>query len=189
MAVQQPQPQPAPQEPQPPGRSRVAALAWGIAIVALIIVASTGSAFLAYLMFNRSVPAAPQPRAVETPPVAVRSQEAKGAEAAGVAPLGPTMDAGEFVVNLAPSQGSLAVRYARVGVVVEGDRREVVDELTRRQPQVRDAIISVIRAKRFEELASAEGVEAVRRELVEALQRLVSRGRVVNVYFTELVIQ
>ncbi|WP_324667573.1 flagellar basal body-associated FliL family protein [Geochorda subterranea] len=186
MAVQQPQPQPAP--PEQPHRSRAAGLAWAIAAVALIIVASTGSAFLAYLMFNRQLPMAQQP-AGERGVVSSPSAPAESAEAAAVAPLGPTLDAGEFVVNLAPGSGGLSIRYARVGVTVEADRREVVEELARRQPQVRDAIIAVIRTKRFEDLTSTAGTEAVRQELVQALQRLVSRGRVVNVYFTELVIQ
>ncbi|HEY8425796.1 MAG TPA: flagellar basal body-associated FliL family protein [Limnochordales bacterium] len=184
MAVQQPQPQPVPPESQP--RSRAAGLAWAIAAVALIISASTGSAFLAYLMFNRQIPVAQQ---VTGESVVSRTGAAYGAEAAAVAPLGPTLDAGEFVVNLAPGSGGLSIRYARVGVTVEADRREVVDELSRREPQVRDTIIAVIRTKRFEDLTSTAGTEAVRQELVQALQRLVTKGRVVNVYFTELVIQ
>lgn len=188
MAVQQPQP-PSAASPPPTGRPRAAALAWAIAALAFIILASTGSAFLAYLMFNRAVPAAPpSASSVAAPAQEVRRKPPEGAEAAEVAPLGPTMDAGEFVVSLAPGPG-LAIRYARLGVVVEADRREVVEELRRREPQVRDAIIAVIRTKRFEELSASGGAEAVRRELVQALQRLVSKGKVVNVYFTDFVIQ
>ncbi|MEW6045933.1 MAG: flagellar basal body-associated FliL family protein [Bacillota bacterium] len=186
MAVQQPQvpPQQPPQAQQP--QQRGAGIAWAVAALALIILASTGSAFLAYLMFNRSVPAR-APEATQAPAQVVE-RRAASAEAAAPAPLGPTLDAGEFIVNLAPGPG-LGIRYARLGVVIEVDRREVIDELQRRQPQVQDAIIGVVRSKRFEDLSSREGAEALRKELVEVLQRLVSKGKVVNVYYTQLVIQ
>lgn len=190
MAVQQPQPpQPPPGPPAPTGRPRGIGLAWFILGLALSILASTGSAFLVYLMFNRAVPA-DKPSA---PSVAAPAQEAPRrasgqAEAAAVPPMGPTLDAGEFVVNLAPGPGAM-VHYARMGVVIEADRQDAVEELRRREPQVRDTIIGVIRSKRFEDLSSNAGTEAVRRELVQALQRLVSRGKVVNVYFTDFVIQ
>ena len=179
MAAEQP---PAPAEGS---RSVATRVGWAILVVALIIAASTGSALLAYLLFNRAVPAAPvRPERVE-----VRQTGAeRAAEAAGVPPLGPTLEIGEFVVNLAPGPG-LTVRYARVGVVVEGDRPEVVEQLRRRDPQVRDLIIGHLRTKRVDELATREGLDQVRRELAESLSRLVSRGKVVNVYFTDFVIQ
>ena len=186
MAVQQPQP---PQASPSTGRTRGAGLAWFIAGLALSIVASTGSALLVYLMFNRELPASRSSR----PAAAERVQGSQRAptnqvEAAEVPPLGPTLDAGEFVVNLAPGPG-LVVHYARLGVVIEADRQAVVEELRRREPQVRDTIISVIRSKRLEDLASSSGTETVRREMVQALQRLASKGRVVNVYFTDFVVQ
>lgn len=177
MAAEQP---PAPAEGK---RSVASRVGWAILAVALIIVASTGSALLAYLLFNRAMPA-PQP----APPRPVVQPTERAAEAAGVPPLGPTWEIGEFVVNLAPDPGMM-VRYARVRVVVEGTRQEVVDQLRRREPQVRDLIISHLRTKRVEDLATREGLEQVCRELAQSLNRLVAKGEVANVYFTDFVIQ
>lgn len=179
MAVQQPQPSP----PQPAeSRSRGGSAAWFILGLALIVLASTGSAFMAYLLFNHSLPPAPKAQVTSTAP------GERPAEASGPAPLGPTMDPGEIIVNLAPGPG-LSVRYARLGVEVEGDRRETIAELERRLPQVRDTIIGILHTKRYEDVATDEGVSALRKQLTEALQRLVSKGRVVNVYFTDFVVQ
>ena len=165
-------------------RSLPSRVGWAILAVALIIAASTGSALLAYLLFNRTLPAAP----ARLEAVEARRSSVAEAEAATPPPLGPTLEVGEFVVNLAPGPG-LSVRYARLGVVVEADRPEVVDQLRRREPQVRDLIIGHLRTKRVDEVASREGLEQVRRELAESLTRLVTRGKVVNVYFTDFVIQ
>ena len=178
MADEQP---PAPAER---GRTVTTRVGWAILVVALIIAASTGSALIAYLLFNRALPAPPaSPEATQA-----RRPVERAAEASGVPPLGPTLEVGEFVVNLAPGPG-MTVRYARVGVVVEGDRPEVVDQLRRREPQVRDLIISHLRTKHVEELATREGLDQVRRELTQSLNQLVSKGEVVNVYFTDFVIQ
>lgn len=153
-------------------------------MVAVIIAASTASALLAYLVFNRGLP--PSPRVTSEPPPA--RPAAEKAEAAEPPPLGPTLDVGEFVVNLAPGPG-LAVRYARLTLVVEVDRRESMSELQRRLPQVRDTVIALFNTKRFEELTARDGLDRLRRELAEALTKLVPKGRVVNVYFVDFVIQ
>lgn len=166
-------------------RSVTSRMGWAILVVALIIVASTGSALLAYLLFNRALPAPPvRPESTEVR----QAPPERAAEAAGVPPMGPTLELGEFVVNLAPDPG-MVVRYARVGVVVEADRPQVVEQLRQRDPQVRDLIISLLRTKRVEDLATQQGLEQVRRELAQGLNRLVSKGEVVNVYFTDFVIQ
>lgn len=192
MAAQPPQQpsQPAPAQPSPPGRSRGAGVAWFILGLALAVLASTGSAFIVYLMFNRNLPPPREsaPQVAETTRGPAQSAPAR-AEAAEVPPLGPTLAVDDFVVNLAPGPGAI-VHYVRMGVVIEGDRPAVVDELRRREPQVRDTIIGIVRSRRFDQLTTSDGVESVRRELVEALQRLAgSKGRVVNVYFTDFVIQ
>lgn len=177
MAAEQP---PAP--PQP-ARSVAGRVGWAILAVALIILASTGSALLAYVLFNRSLPAAPaRPARTEARPPAARSEQPE------VPPLGPTLELGEFLVNLAPGPG-MVVRYARVKVVVEADRAEAVEQLRKRDPQVRDMVIGLLRSRRADELATQEGLEQVRRELAASLNRLVAKGRVVNVYFTDLVVQ
>ena len=174
-----------PTAPVEKARSITSRVGWAILAVALIIAASTGSALLAYLLFNRAMPASPvRPEISEARQVPAE----RAAEAAAVPPLGPTVEVGDFVVNLAPGPG-LTVRYARVGVVVEADKPEVVEQLRRRDPQVRDVIIGLLRTKRVEDLSTREGLDQVRRELVESLNQLVSRGKVVNVYFTDFVIQ
>lgn len=190
MAQPMPPVPPAPPAQSPPPSPRTAAtVGWAILIVALIIVASTASAFLVYMMFNRPLPASPAasvPQVAQSP--ARDSTERAQAEAAAVPPLGPTLDAGEFVVNLAPGPG-LTIRYVRVGVVLEFDRREAPAELERRQPQLRDTILTVFRHKTVQDLSTTEGLNQVRDEMAERLNRLLSKGQVVHVYFTDLVIQ
>ena len=60
-----------------------------------------------------------------------------------------------------------------------------------REPMMRDAVIRVLSSKKAVDVLSPEGKEKLKEELVEAINEAIGleEGPVVNVYFTEFIIQ
>lgn len=142
-----------------------------IMAVALVIVAAVGSAYITFLVFSRS----------NTEVAAIGQEQSKRGE------FGPVHQVGEFTVNLMVPQG-FSPRFVRTGLVVEVSDKKCISELARRDPQIRDAVISILRTKTQEDIQGAAGMERLRRELTAAISDLVE-GDIANVYFTELVVQ
>ncbi|NLJ24106.1 MAG: hypothetical protein GX354_01615 [Firmicutes bacterium] len=143
-----------------------------IMAVALVIIAAVGSAYITFLVFSRSTPGV----------AAVAQEQATRSE------FGPVHKVGEFTVNLMVPQG-FSTKFVRTGLVVEVTDKKCITELQRRDPQIRDVVISILRTKTQEDIQGAAGMERLRLELSSAISSLLSEGDVANVYFTELVVQ
>ena len=72
---------------------------------------------------------------------------------------------------------------------MELDRTETVDEVNRRMPQIRDAILLLISNKTFEELQDIQGKNQVKAELKSKINSFLRTGKVNNVYLTDFVVQ
>jgi len=98
-----------------------------------------------------------------------------------------------MVVNIAESYRLLKVSPVLVlNVKVDEDTiGDVVykDYLTELQPLIRDVINTIARGKNEEELKVNEGMEALRAEIVAALQNDMGMTFVQDVYFNDFVIQ
>jgi len=89
-----------------------------------------------------------------------------------------------FLVNLAdPGQ----LRYLKVTLHVETHQRG--DEFEKRLPQSRDAVLTVLSSKNSRDLMTSEGKNALREEIKEKINHLLTETKVRNIYFTEFVIQ
>jgi flagellar basal body-associated protein FliL len=142
-----------------------------IGIIALVIIATAGSAYSTYLIFQRG------------------NTGMEATEAANVQKrdIGPIFEAGEFTVNLMTA--GMQPRFIRTEIMVEGSSTNVVTELERRTPQIRDLIISLLRLTTAEELRTTDGVDILRTQIIEKINSLLLQGHVVDVYFVDLVIQ
>lgn len=89
-----------------------------------------------------------------------------------------------FVVNLSGSRGR---RVAKVNVELEVSSAEAKKEVERRQAQIRDIIILLLSSKTHETVSSIEGKDALRSEVKERINSLLSEGRIENIYFTEFI--
>jgi flagellar FliL protein len=98
--------------------------------------------------------------------------------------LGTTTAIGQFLVNLADGR-----RFIKVNIVLEVSNDKVVAELTERQPQIRDAIITILRGKDNNQINSNEGVRKLRTEIMNKINQNLIKGKVTNVFFTEFVVQ
>lgn len=143
-----------------------------IAAIALLIVATVGSAFATYLIFARGNPEA-----------AVLNGEAAEKKRS----LGPTFDVGEFTLNLASTTNQM--RFIRAQIVLEGSNNKVISDLEARNPQIRDQLIRLLRSRTVEELNSADGMERLRVDILQAMNSLVTRGEVTDVFFIDLIFQ
>ena len=100
--------------------------------------------------------------------------------------LGPIYPLDTFIVNLADKGGK---RYLRITIDLELDGKELEGEVTKRLPQVRDSILTILPTKRFEDISSAKGKTALRDQMLERINGMLARGQITNIYFKEFVVQ
>ncbi len=148
-----------------------------IVAVALVILATVGSAFATFLIFGGGV--------------AELAGSGSGSNTEGNTPrsMGPVYEVGEFTVNVKNSDAR-GSRFVRTGIVLEiSDDRSLRSELENRHPQLRDRIITLLRGKTAAQIDSTEGLETLRTEIVSSINDLLIHGEVVDVYFIDLVLQ
>ena len=100
--------------------------------------------------------------------------------------LGPIFSLDTFIVNLADPGGK---RYLRVTIDLELDSDELESEITKRLPQVRDSILTILPTKHFADISSAKGKTALRDQMLERINGLLAGGQITNIYFKEFVVQ
>jgi flagellar basal body-associated protein FliL len=116
---------------------------------------------------------------------------------------GPMIALDERVVNLQPGG---PFRYAKIGVTVElrpadptfytltGEARAAADELAIKEyvgvvPLLLDTLGTVVSARTSTDLVTVDGRGALKRDLIEAIRSVVGEREVLDVYFTDLVMQ
>lgn len=121
-----------------------------------------------------------------------RKQEEESKAAALIKPvpeeakIGPMVEIKEFVVNII---GTDAAHYVKASLSLELDKDGTVDEVNRRMPQIRDAILLLIGNKTFEELQDIQGKNQVKAELKSKINSFLKTGKINNIYLTDFVVQ
>ncbi len=100
---------------------------------------------------------------------------------------GTLVDLQEIVVTLAGD--SARPRYLRLGVNIETADEEIKMELDAKRPQLRDAVIMALSDKTAAMLSTPEGKKRLREEIFSRASELSPEGGVLNVFFTDLVVQ
>ena len=91
-----------------------------------------------------------------------------------------------IIVNLAGTKGQ---RYLKVSIKFEVTDDDVVEELTARKPLILDLLISILSSKTIDDVSNTVGRNRLRREIIDKSNAELVAGKVINVYFTEFVIQ
>lgn len=112
----------------------------------------------------------------------VENKKSKSVEMGPIVPISP-----EIIVNLYSEDGS--ERYLKVNLTFEVNDNKAQEELTKRIPQVRDMLINILSSKTKEKIDQKEGKELIRREIISAINSLMNKGQVTNVFFQDFVIQ
>lgn len=110
----------------------------------------------------------------------------EGGKTSGVPAIGPIFKLETMIVNLADQGGK---RYLRVTMELELDSVEVQPEIEQRLPQLRDTILMILPAKQYADISTTEGKIALRDEIIAKTNALLQTGKIVNIYFTEFVVQ
>jgi flagellar FliL protein len=100
--------------------------------------------------------------------------------------MGPVVPLDPFLVNLADPGRP---RFLKVVVQLELDSDAVTGELETLKPKVRDALLTLLASKTSEDLTTVADKERLRNEIIHRLNSFLSVGRVVEVYFTQFVVQ
>ncbi len=152
-----------------------------IAILILLILIGGGlAAFLLLSGGDEEVSSAPQQQQVAV-------QKKKGSSRSqSLLTIGPVYPMDQFVVNLLSESGS---RFLKVSLQIELGNEEMVAEMDKKKPAIRDIVIRTLSSKTFEEIGTSKGKERLKDELVEIINEILADGQVKNIFFTDFVIQ
>ncbi len=89
-----------------------------------------------------------------------------------------------FIVNLAGSKGR---KVLKVNMELEVKGVDVIQEIDNRKAQIRDFIIIILSSKTYDEVSTKEGKDFLRNEIKDQVNSFLSKGKIMNVYFTELI--
>jgi flagellar basal body-associated protein FliL len=98
---------------------------------------------------------------------------------------GPLFEIGEFTTNLAPESER---RFIKVRVVAELNEPSLENEVKEKLPILKDTILLFLNSKTGDDL-SAENRSRLKKELQAQLNNCLQTGKIVNIYFSDLVIQ
>ncbi|MCA9771586.1 MAG: flagellar basal body-associated FliL family protein [Myxococcales bacterium] len=142
-----------------------------IGIVVALAVVGGGGAF-AYFKFA----AAPKPAADQ----AAEAEPVEREQATVIVPLT------SFVVNLEDPTGR---RYLKTTMSLELNHEDGGAELNKKMAQIRDAVIVLLSSKTLEDVTSTKGKFQIRKEVGYRVNKFLKDVIVLNVYFTEFVVQ
>lgn len=116
-------------------------------------------------------------------------KEKKGGEGAVELPegMGALVDLQEIVVTLAGD--SARPRYLRIGVNLEVADEETASLIEARRPQLRDAVIMALSDKTPAMLSTPDGKKRLRDEIFRRTSEMLPAESLLNVYFSDLVVQ
>jgi flagellar FliL protein len=157
-----------------------------VGLVLLLVLVMGGGMFMIYTKLPSASPKAVVPE-TEAGAEAI-SEKAKPEE------IGAVVSVDTFIVNLADPGGN---RYLRVTMDLElvgkpADKsagKTAGDELAKRMPQIRDAILMILSTKRYVDISTPEGKTALREEILNAANGLLASSQISRIYFKEFVIQ
>jgi flagellar FliL protein len=110
----------------------------------------------------------------------------KGEEAVVARKMGPIYSMPSFIVNLDDPK---LRKYLRLTMDMEITDDKTLVEFEGKLPQIRDAVLTILPSNRYEEITTVAGKNALRTELLAAANSFFGKETVVNIYFTEFVIQ
>lgn len=91
-----------------------------------------------------------------------------------------------FIVNLTDNNGE---RYLKLVMQLEVSGKDCAAELDQLTPKLRDSVLDLLSAKSYNDIMGVSSKQRLRDEITMRINRFLSTGEVLKVYFTELVIQ
>lgn len=148
-----------------------------IVVVAAVVVLQ---AAMAFVLAQFVIAPAAAPQSVEM----VEGEGGEGEEEA--APRGVLVSLDEMIVSL---NSGARPRYLRTTISVEAADAAAAASVEERMAEFRDATIMSLSHHAVEDLLSFEGKEAVKAEIKDSLKSLMDEGLVLNVFYSDFVVQ
>jgi flagellar FliL protein len=169
-------------QPQPtPPRNGGSSVSKMLLVIVLALVSSAGGGLISFVLISRTLGA--QGKTAENPEKAEQERVAEMLEKSAVIPLEP------FVVNLADTD---AARYLRIKISLMVDDKSKLKEVSENQAlqlKVRDVILESLTSKRSQDLINSAGKNNLRHEIQDKVAIYFRAPKLVDVMFTEFVIQ
>ena len=99
---------------------------------------------------------------------------------------GPTVEIGELVVNLKEPTGD---RYLKTKIQLELDNEETRAEVEGRLAAIRYQLNLLLSGQRVADVQGPEAVETLRKSMIRRANAVLARGRIVNVWPSEWIVQ
>jgi len=91
-----------------------------------------------------------------------------------------------FMVNLADPGGK---RFLKTTIKVKVTSLNVMEECKLRTFEIRDLVLMLLTSKESEEVIRSEDKLALKKQIMETLNRMLRKGQALDVYFTEFLVQ
>jgi flagellar FliL protein len=91
-----------------------------------------------------------------------------------------------FMVNLADHGGK---RFLKATIKLKVNSPNVVEECKVRNFEIKDLMLTLLTSKESEDIMRAEDKQALKKQIMETLNRMLQKGQALDVYFTEFLIQ
>ncbi len=100
--------------------------------------------------------------------------------------IGVTVELKPFIVNLADPKASHFLK-ATITLEVKDDKaKDLTDKML---PKIRNDILLLLSSQTLEDVISIEGKVRLRDEIMARVSRIIGQGRLLNVYFSQFVVQ
>jgi len=98
-----------------------------------------------------------------------------------------TLEMEDMVVNLSQNTG---IHYFRVQMTLEYPKNEeLAEEIEKKKHQLSDVLITTLRSKTLSDVIPAGSAEALKKDLLEAINSRLEHGKVEGIYFTDYLVQ
>lgn len=92
----------------------------------------------------------------------------------------------EIIANLADTDED---HFVKTKIALELSDKKLEKEVDERVPQIRDTIITILRSKETTDVQKKDGLNRIREEIMRKCNESLASGKIVNVYFTDFVMQ
>lgn len=93
---------------------------------------------------------------------------------------------GEITANLNDPQNR---SYIKINIYLGYNSQKLGTELTDKTPQIRDAMLNILRSKKASDLNSQQSIDKMKTELIDKINSILTTGKVSSVYFSDILIQ
>ncbi len=104
----------------------------------------------------------------------------------GARELGPLVDLGSLVVNIAHRDST---RFLKMGITLEVKNIKAGEDIRNRMPQIKDAVLLLAGNKTFDDIKDLQGKMQLKADLLTRINELAGREKVQDLFFTDFVVQ